>query len=385
MQEPKPTLVWIARKQFDCAIDSVTWTSMIRELAAWTDPVLVTGYRHAPKDLGLGERLVYLPSTRIPFLSEIRFVIEARRWLRRRTAQSPLDVLVLDPRSWWAYRFAGARARRACGVVLFDVRTLPVWTGRVRTVLERQTFRASLRSAGRAGVAFSAISRPLAAEVAAMTGVAEDSICVWSSGVDDILFSPRQDRGESSSGCSFVYHGSVSMERGLGDLVRAVAQLDADESLSIIGDGPDVASLGRLIEDLGVGARVRLLGRVDLESLPGMLSGFDIGVVPLPDRPEWRVSSPLKLMEYIALGMPVVLTRIEAHESFLGLPGSVAVEPGDPVSLAMGLRQACGGRAELRRAALSCRDDVVAPYTWRVQAETLWVYVSRLEAMNAHA
>ncbi len=49
----------------------------------------------------------------------------------------------------------------------------------------------------------------------------------------------------------------------------------------------------------------------------------DCGIYPLPDRPEWNVSSPLKVFEYMACGKPIILTPIPAHKDVLGDEGFV--------------------------------------------------------------
>ena len=47
--------------------------------------------------------------------------------------------------------------------------------------------------------------------------------------------------------------------------------------------------------------------------IPDLLSQNDIGILPFPDMPKMNVSSFIKMFEYMAAGMPVIATRIEAH------------------------------------------------------------------------
>jgi glycosyltransferase involved in cell wall biosynthesis len=52
------------------------------------------------------------------------------------------------------------------------------------------------------------------------------------------------------------------------------------------------------------------------------LAKAHIGVLPFPDEEKFRVSSPIKLFEYMAAGMPVLTTRIECHTSVLQNEGN---------------------------------------------------------------
>ena len=38
-----------------------------------------------------------------------------------------------------------------------------------------------------------------------------------------------------------------------------------------------------------------------------------VGVLPFPDQEQFRVSSPIKLFEYMASGMPILATHIVCH------------------------------------------------------------------------
>ena len=53
-----------------------------------------------------------------------------------------------------------------------------------------------------------------------------------------------------------------------------------------------------------------LLPVVPYAEVPKHIAIADICVVPLPDIDWWRVSSPLKVYEYLAMGKPVIMTNI---------------------------------------------------------------------------
>ena len=52
---------------------------------------------------------------------------------------------------------------------------------------------------------------------------------------------------------------------------------------------------------------------VPFEQMPIVLAQSHIGISPIPNRIKYRMSSPLKLFEYMASGMPVIATKIDCH------------------------------------------------------------------------
>ncbi len=57
-------------------------------------------------------------------------------------------------------------------------------------------------------------------------------------------------------------------------------------------------------------ANVHWLGERDIESLPALCREADVGLVPFVDSELTRASHPLKVLEYLAAGLPVVSTEI---------------------------------------------------------------------------
>lgn len=58
------------------------------------------------------------------------------------------------------------------------------------------------------------------------------------------------------------------------------------------------------------------LGQKKQSELPSFISGFDIGIVPYPEDEHISLySSPMKIFEYAACGIPIVASDIHAHKS----------------------------------------------------------------------
>jgi teichuronic acid biosynthesis glycosyltransferase TuaH len=75
---------------------------------------------------------------------------------------------------------------------------------------------------------------------------------------------------------------------------------------------------------LGLQRAVAVVAAVPMDEVPRYLAAADVGVIPLPDDTWWQVQSPMKLFEYLAMGMTVIATDIEAHR---GIDGVVLCAP----------------------------------------------------------
>ena len=92
-------------------------------------------------------------------------------------------------------------------------------------------------------------------------------------------------------------------------MLEAVADLDA--SLVLIGPVPPRANAGWL-EELRRRENVVWMGAQPFDALPGLLAQADVGLVPYADTPFNQASFPLKTVEYLAAGLPVVATDLAA-------------------------------------------------------------------------
>jgi len=84
----------------------------------------------------------------------------------------------------------------------------------------------------------------------------------------------------------------------------------------IIGDEGErrFRELREAAEERGVLENVRFLGRVSHQELPEVLSRFNIGLALMPSNLLRKYACPLKVTEYMALGLPVLTTRgVEAE------------------------------------------------------------------------
>jgi glycosyltransferase involved in cell wall biosynthesis len=81
----------------------------------------------------------------------------------------------------------------------------------------------------------------------------------------------------------------------------------------MVGDGrevEDVSWLREVARDLGIAEYVTFTGRVSREEVPAFLSLATLGMSPITPNIVYVNSSPIKLLEYLAWGVPAVASDI---------------------------------------------------------------------------
>lgn len=207
-------------------------------------------------------------------------------------------------------------------------------------------------------------------------GGGSDRTHVVPNGVDRKRFHPNVVRTplcELDGRFVVGFTGSLKPWHGLNLLMHAFRSLHARDPechLLVVGEGPLRSWIDGFASGAGITDRVTVTGWVPKEQLPGFLSAMDVAVAPYPALENFYFS-PLKLFEYMAVGRPIVASRIGQVAAILNDDVDARlVEAGDPDALADAidaLRKNRDLREQLgRRAATS-------PYlkTWEDNARTI--------------
>ena len=146
--------------------------------------------------------------------------------------------------------------------------------------------------------------------------------------------------------------GRLYPEKGYAYLIEAVALLrDSGYGVHcvILGEGPQAGELGALIERLGVGDQVQLLGRRD--DVGSVLRELDVAVLC-----SIREGSPLAMLEYMAAGAPIVATAVGGVPELIddGVHG-LLVAGADPRALRDGIARLLDDRALAERLGAAAR------------------------------
>jgi glycosyltransferase involved in cell wall biosynthesis len=135
-----------------------------------------------------------------------------------------------------------------------------------------------------------------------------------------------------------VYLGDVTYERGADVAVEACTSLQIP--LRLIGRVTS-ETRSRLDDKSGLGDRLTIEGLVPNREAIAALTEASVGLAPLRDLPNYRSSQPTKILEYLAMGLPVVASDLPGTRELVdGLDAVFLVPPGDVEAMARAITRA---------------------------------------------
>jgi glycosyltransferase involved in cell wall biosynthesis len=371
-----PHLVWIYNGSPAENLDAATWLDTTAELRAmgWHVTLIVIG--PAGPHQFRGVELFGIPTSNTFLLRQLIFHLKVLRLLVARWHST--DIVLFHAMSALCLlplRLARVLTGRRRPQFVMDTRTMsmpPLNQYRVRDRLRHSYLRMMERLANTWADGRLAITRRMA-EVMAIPP--HKLWGVWPSGVNaERLAVARTARRwpAPDEPVHLVYIGVLHYERNLMTLSKAVEQANRDGMafrLLLVGDGAERADLEQFAATTD--GRVQVMPPVPHAEIGQVLGTAHVGVLPFPDEEKFHVSSPIKLFEYMAAGLPVLATRIVCHTDVIGA-GSYAIwaEQADRAGLLAALQQVWQQRAELSM--LGARSaEAAQAWTWQESARKL--------------
>jgi glycosyltransferase involved in cell wall biosynthesis len=234
------------------------------------------------------------------------------------------------------YTSCGVRAARRHGIpILLEVNApLALEQEQLGKLAFRRLARRAERSILSRSTRTIAVSTPMK-RILVESGVPADHVEFVSNGVDPERFHGRATGAdvrrryglEGKRVLGFV--GWIREWHGLVPLVAAMASW-RDVHLLVVGDGPARPDLEETARRVGVANRVHVTGAVARDAMPAHIAAFDVALQPAAT----PYACPMKVLEYLAMGKPVVACRQENLLGILEEGGSAAFfEPGDYADL----------------------------------------------------
>ncbi|MDS0281582.1 glycosyltransferase family 4 protein [Haloarcula onubensis] len=205
----------------------------------------------------------------------------------------------------------------------------------------------------------------------------DDRIRHLPNGVDTTLFEPTTERDEPAPDRSetadtrpddeaeppvVVYTGNLGSAQPLEPCIRAMDELSHDATLRFVGDGDERSRLEALTERLGLADRVEFVGLVDREAVPAHINGAAVGLAPIKDTSELAYAMPTKAYEYLACGVPLVVTGRGEVRRFVEDSGGGRHAEVDPAAIAEELDALLDSPERRRRLGTAGREHVVEAY-----------------------
>ena len=173
------------------------------------------------------------------------------------------------------------------------------------------------------------------------------------------------------------WHGAIHLVHAIRDLRQRGR---TDIGALFVGDGPELGRTKQAASDL---EGITFTGAVPHAEMPAHLAAADIGVAPFDVSAHRALSlgfywSPLKIFEYMAVGLPVVAPSVDRIPALVGHEHEGILYDHDaPGALAATLERLCDGPLRVRLGAAG-RARAVREYSWKAHCAALADAIARL-------
>ena len=374
-QTPKKMhVVWVIPRNFDHVLDAATYLDTTRELRKLgCDVTMISVGPDGIKEYR-GVEVLCISQPDVYFVRQMLFHLKVARWILAHWGAVDI-VLFHEISTLWLLPLRLLRLLRRTNRPLLVVDTRTMMMAREDTAnlsirirwlfVGAMTWMANRWADGR-----TVITR----RMAEVLNVPQQKLWgVWPSGVQPELFTQAQTLRRWPAGdepVHIIYVGALQYERRLMTFCEAVVRARADGMnfvFTLVGDGRERKDLEAIAAKHDF---IYMRPPVPHEKIPHMLAEAHIGVLPFPDETKFQVSSPIKLFEYMASGMPILATRIVCHTDVISNDAGIFwAEPGEE-GLLDALRRVWASRRELAVMG-SQAEKSVYEWTWKAAAEKL--------------
>ena len=216
----------------------------------------------------------------------------------------------------------------------------------------------------------------------ASLGIPREKITVIPNGVDAKLFTPQPFNQPSGERPVLLYMGTLADWQGLDMLIEAmlliVSQRPACLRIVGRGRGRQRKDLLKRVRKLGLEGAVSIEPAVPHHEMPALLAQADVCIAPLAynDRNVTQGCCPLKLIEYMACGRPVVASNLPVvRELARDDVDALLFTPDDPADLARCVLALLDDTSLAQRLGGSAAAHARNKFSWRAaQKKLLKVY-----------
>jgi glycosyltransferase involved in cell wall biosynthesis len=177
-----------------------------------------------------------------------------------------------------------------------------------------------------------------------------------------------------------VYVGSITGQRGMAEMIRAMAALrDWPEARLILGGTFSPASLIDAARGLEGWDRVDYRGFLSRPQVVGALGQARVGLAVLHPVPNYTKIQPTKLFEYMAAAIPIITSDLPAWRSIIEAADcGMAVDPRDPAKIAAAIDWVFSHPEQAEQMGRRGREFALRNFSWDAEAAKLFNLYDRL-------
>lgn len=170
----------------------------------------------------------------------------------------------------------------------------------------------------------------------------------------------------------FAYVGAISRARGVLGMIEAMKYLPDEESRLVLMGSFDTEALETEARSLSSWERVAFLGWSCRETVVDELGRARAGLVLLHPTPQYVISYPVKMFEYMAAGLPVIASDFPLWRQIVESVGcGILVDPEDPKAISAAMTWILENPDRAQAMGHRGRQAVEDTYSWEPEGKKL--------------
>ncbi len=179
---------------------------------------------------------------------------------------------------------------------------------------------------------------------------------------------PRPSHGREEA--TLVYAGRFSTDRGMiviAEALQRLAALDLRPRLRLLGTWTSKTEEQAFTEAIrGLENQIEVVGWVPFTQVAQQLRQADVALAILQPIPRYVTALPVKLFEYMACGLPVVISDFPPNRAVVAdADCGLLVDPVDVSAIAAAIQRLLASPDDARRLGQNGRHAFVTQYNWQ--------------------
>ena len=193
---------------------------------------------------------------------------------------------------------------------------------------------------------------------------------------DPRIFNRKRSKSDSANENAFrlVYHGTITRRLGIDIAITSVARLAHDIpglEFFVMGTGEDLDAYINLGRKLGLNGQIHFNRKmIPMDRLCRMIAHMDLGVISNRKNSATQLMLPVKMLEYVALGIPVVAPKLDGIQRYFSQDMVQYFEPDNVESLTEAILDLYQNPAK-RRAQAENAQAFLEKYGWETHKQEL--------------